>query len=543
MNIRAFINKLNNNPLLSFGVFVALSFTIYANVIHGEFLFDDNIFIQNNQFVKNADFKAIFTNGITQGSGLNDNFYRPLQQCLYVLSYKIGGNSTWAYHIWGILFHGINGFLVFCLIKSLFPNRRNIAIIVAILFVLHPVQTQAVSYISGLSEPLSAFFILSCLLAYSYLSTSQKLWQNLLLLLVSILAALLAVFSKENGILAAPLAILICLYKYKISNAKPSPIQLATPAILLLIALSFIYLKLTVLNFTGNFGLSDQTNIYNEKIWVRMFTFITILPEYFRRLVFPFGLHYETPYTAFVTLKTPKALLSLLLLFLGLAYALFNFRKKEYLPAIALMWFIIALAPVSGLIPLNSMYLEHWLYLPIIGFLLLAVHFGETILSKFSAGWMILIPICLLFAAGVFYRNTQWASAEKFYRNELKFTKKSARVYNNLAMVLADQKRCNQAVEYYQKAIRLYDVYPQSHHNMARCYEEMGMLNEAANEYFNALLIDPNFLYSHTKLPNVLLKLGDKVRAENFMKLQIAIDQGQPLSQNDIKRAAMAEPM
>jgi Tfp pilus assembly protein PilF len=171
------------------------------------------------------------------------------------------------------------------------------------------------------------------------------------------------------------------------------------------------------------------------------------------------------------------------------------------------------------------------------------VYFASSILAQFSWSPWVLTPVLLLCSILVMGRNKDWSDPERFYRNEIKYTKKSARMYNNLAMVLADKKDCKSAVPYYQKAIALYDIYPQSHHNLARCLEDLGYLPEAADEYYRALMLDPNFLYSHSKLPGVLMRLGDKVRAENFLKLQVKMDGGIPLTQQDIQLAAQATPL
>jgi tetratricopeptide (TPR) repeat protein len=538
----AFLNRLYTQKWISLLLFLALGFMLYVNVMNGKFVFDDNIFIENNQFVKMGDIKSIFTSGITQGSGLNDNFYRPLQQSLYVLSYRISGNETWSYHLWNILFHSLNGFLLFTLLLQLFPNRRGLGLIVALLFLFHPLQTQAVSYISGLSEPLSGFFILLSLNLFSALFSIKSLLSKSLFGLAFMLTSLLALFAKENAVVIAPLSMLILLYQWK-EGQRLELIHKFLPAFALLIGLGFVYLKMTALNFTGSFGLSNEENIYNENLSIRIITFINVFTEYLKMYLGPWHLHYETPYTAYTNFSRPQSVLAILLIGTWMGYGLWMYRKGDFLPFFSFAWFFIAIAPVSGIIPLNSIYLEHWLYLPQIGISILLVYFASSLLAQFSWSPWVLTPVLLFCSILVMGRNKDWADPERFYRNEIKYTKKSARMYNNLAMVLADKKDCKSAVPYYQKAIALYDIYPQSHHNLARCLEDLGYLPEAADEYFRALMLDPNFLYSHSKLPGVLMRLGDKVRAVNFLKLQVKMDGGVPLTQKDIQLAAQANPL
>ena len=523
-------------------VFLSLGFLLYSNVLNGKFIFDDNTFIENNQFVKSGNLRAIFSSGITQGSGLNDNFYRPLQQTLYVLSYKIAGSQTWAFHMWNVIFHSFNGFLLFVLLGLLFPQLTGVNFAVSILFLFHPLQTQAISYISGLSEPLSAFFVLLSLVAFAGIFDTKAILSRVFLVVVFVIGAVLALLSKENGVIVGPICFLILGLKWK-ERSPIGTLHRVLPILALGLGLGFVYLKMTVLNFTGSFGLSNQENIYNESLSVRIITFLHVFPEYLKMFFAPFHLHYETPYTAYTDFSRPQSVLSILIIGTWSGWSIWKARSGVYIPLFSFFWFFITIAPVSGLIPLNSMYLEHWLYLPQIGLCFLLVYGIQVLIGKFTWAPIALVPVLFLYSVQVFARNKEWSDPEKFYRNEIKYTKKSARMYNNLAMVLADKKDCQSAISYYQKAIELYDVYPQTHHNLARCLEDLGYLTQAADEYFRALMIDPNFIYSHAKLPGLLLKLNDQTRAENFLKLQIKLDKGIPLTQRDILEAGqVAQP-
>ena len=93
-------------------------------------------------------------------------------------------------------------------------------------------------------------------------------------------------------------------------------------------------------------------------------------------------------------------------------------------------------------------------------------------------------------------RNAEWGDSVKFYENELKYTQTSARIYNNLAMELSDRGECHTAIVNYEKAVSLNDIYPQTHHNLARCLEYLGKPDQAFKEYLKALEIQPSFPYS-----------------------------------------------
>lgn len=525
-------------------LFAVVGLLCYSNVLQGEFLFDDDTFIVKNQFVRKAQWADIFSHGITQGSGLQDNFYRPLQQSIFALIYKVGELNTLYYHLASVGLHIFNAFVLFALLSLLFPAARWSNLVVAFIFLVHPVQTQAVAYISGLSEPLFACFVLLALWAFaSFLLEPEK--RPVLKTISVIVAAALALLSKESGVVAAPLLWLLAFYWMISAKKSLTRWQWSIPIAVTLMAVSFAILKMTLLNFTGNFGLSDQSNIYNEQLSIRITTFLNILPKYFQKICWPAALHYETPYTAYIDFTSSGAAVYLLALtgfmgwFIYLAY-----KRITAVPLLGMAWFFAALLPYMGIVPLNSMYLEHWLYLPLVGFCITLAWLLAKLPLPPVMWACLLIPLLLGFSLRTYARNAQWANAEKFYLNELKYTKKSARMHNNLAMIYADRNQCEKAVPHYQKAIALYDVYPQSHHNLARCYEALGRPADAATEYYRALLINPNFLYSHNRLPAVLLQVGDTLLAERFLQLQIQLDKGKPLSPADIQRAAdIRQPM
>ena len=183
------------------------------------------------------------------------------------------------------------------------------------------------------------------------------------------------------------------------------------------------------------------------------------------------------------------------------------------------------------------MYLEHWLYLPIIGVIFsLCFVFDKFSEKRKQAITIFLLLILILFSVRIIARNVEWGDPIKFYQNELKYTQTSARIYNNLAMELSDQGDCVSAVPNYEKAISLSDAYPQTHHNLARCLEALGRPQEAANEYLRALYIEPNFAYSINALYVMFSRVGDK-RSGNFLELIEKLASGVILTTADIQDA------
>lgn len=537
-----FLEKITSkNSLVLVFIFCAALFA-YGNILIGDFVFDDNIFIENNVQIRSpSNVEDIYSSSTTAGSGLGgDNFYRPNQQFVYMLLYSLGGLTPFFFHLMPVLLHILNGFLIFLLFTRLGLSRR-ISFFGSLLFLLHPILTEAVSYISGLSEPLVASTILGTLLIFLeiFKDISYRKFHKLLLLGAAIFAV--GLFSKESQVVALPLMGIILLYKWPKGERERLLRALVFIGTLAILFLIYLYARINFLNFTGVIGLTGELNSYTGSIWVRLATFVHILPEYFKMMLWPWHLYYEKPYVAYDSYGSVQSIVGLLILFFGFVSSIYSLWKGRGEIFLGFMWFFIALLPVSGLIPTNSMYLEHWLYLPIIGLIFCLCSVCRSLSGKFSIhtktiAAYVFIFILLLFSFRIMARNMEWGNPVKFYQNEIKYTQGSARIYNNLAMELSDKGDCGAAVPNYEKAISLNDTYPQTHHNLARCLAAMGEIEKAANEYLKALFIEPNFSYSINAMYSLLFAIKDP-RSQNFLELQKKMQSGQSLSREDIANA------
>jgi len=487
---------------LVFVLLVVMGCAAYANVLPGPFFFDDPAFIVYNIHVQTFDLEKIYTSGATAGSGLWDNFYRPNAQIIYAILAQIPGDATWPFHAASILLHTTNSFLIFILF-ILLGVKRVYALIGALLFLLHPIQTQAVSYISGLSEPLAAFTTLLSLVLFTQMLQAEKtkIWQ-----FASILGiATLGFFSKENSLMLSGFMGITLLYLYRQKKIRNLKAGLYTWYGILSLSFIFLLLRLTVFNFspTDGFNIATISNAYTESLLVRMITFVSILYQYVGMILWPLGLHYETPYIAYTSLITWPGFFGIMVILGGLYLVYKSLMDGSGVFFFSFLWFFIAILPVSGIVATNAIFLEHWLYVPIIGIIFGIVYVLEKLGQNTNRKKMIFSVVCLLliiYTGIVIDRNRDWADPVKFFSNELKYTQKSARVYNNLAMEIAAAGDCSKAIPYYEKAIETDDRFPHTHNNLANCLVSLGRTTEAILEYEKALHIDPNFIYSVHKL-------------------------------------------
>src|SRR3990167_8692024 len=165
---------MKNSGFLFIGLLIIVGFAIYAPNLNNVLFWDDNEWIVSNPFVYDfSRLKEIFTENILAGYGLNSNYYRPLLLLSFAVNYVIDGVKPLGYHLVSNGFHIANGLLIFFILTGVF-KRRLPAFLAALLFLIHPLQTEAVTYISGRGDPMSVFFMLLAL----WLFFKANLWSQ-----------------------------------------------------------------------------------------------------------------------------------------------------------------------------------------------------------------------------------------------------------------------------------------------------------------------------------------------------------------------------
>jgi tetratricopeptide (TPR) repeat protein len=196
------------------------------------------------------------------------------------------------------------------------------------------------------------------------------------------------------------------------------------------------------------------------------------------------------------------------------------------------------MVPVMGIIPINALYLEHWLYMSIIGIIITGLFIFSSINNLFIKKILTIFYILFLIIISIrtFIRNNDWIDPIKFYQNEIKYSPNNARIHNNLAMYYAETGNAEKAIEYYKKAININDIYPQTHHNLANLYLNAEKYDMAYSEYVKAIFIDHNFIYSYAQLAELYQKINKKDKYDATIMLLNKYQNNQQISDEDIKK-------
>lgn len=515
MIIEKFVKSIKKNQTTFFiTIIIILGLLSYINIYDNKFLWDDEFLVQKNVFI--TDFKYIPTMFVTcsgAGVGRLDNFYRPMQVLSYSIIYHLTGAVEWSYHLLNVFLHVTNGLLIFFLLRKI-TKKDFVAFLTSILWIVHPIHTEAITYMNGTADPMSLFFALIAFLFYIKRKETTKLYY----LILSFLFFIFALLSKES-IIVFPGIIFI----YELINSKKEYSKYKDIIAMFLVSIIYFYIRNTYLDFGGTLNMFEQENIYTQNITIRVFTFLAALIQYYGFLLFPHNLHMERSFPIFINLLNVYVISSIFILVLVAWLCYRSFRQKKNYYIFAISWFFISFIPMSGiLIPVNSLLLEHWLYTPSIGFFLLISLSLERLL-KDKKLWLLIGIIVIILMSLTLNRNLDWKDPITFYNNILTYEEGTIRVHNNLAMAYVDNNQYDLAEKHYLKSILINDINAEPHYNLARLYLSQNKISEAKYHLEKSIKINPNFFYSYYLLSEIYKYQGNLSQSEEYFNIAKSI--------------------
>jgi len=524
------LKEFTKKHLLVIGIF-CLGFFTYAPSLNNQLFWDDEQFIYNNQYVIEFNVQKIFTTNTLAGAGESSNYYRPLTTLSFAMDHAIWGLNPIGFHLTNTLLHSLAGVLLFLLLLSLSMNKKAAAVIAGF-FLIHPLQTEAVVYANSRGDSHFTFYMLLGLLCFSALLQEKKYtWQiyNVSATLTPVIFAILvplffiaSVLAKEIAVGSLLLYLLLFFFLRNTTQTKKTlRLGLLTLTSVFISLGIYVSLRATTLLFQEQVNMFEGS-AYGDSIFVRIATFAKVFLIYISLIFVPVNLHMERTTEIVTSLLSPYTFLSVLLIgtitFIG-----FQEKKKTKSNWIhfGLLWFLIMLLPVSGLVPINDIMYEHWLYVPLIGFLIMLYGLLQLLVHTLHISWpkytkqalSILATICILLTLR---QNFIWGRATRFYPYILQY-QETARIHNNLAMAYADENKLSDAITHYKRAIEIADTYPQTHHNLARAYQAQGNNEMAFQEFSTALSMNPNFLVSYPNLIQLLISEQKYDLAEEYL--------------------------
>lgn len=529
------INLIKIYPVI---ILVLIGFFTFANSFQNQFVWDDPAFFADNILVKNFDIPKIFTSNTVAGAAITSDYYRPFTSLSFAIDYKFWQLNPFGYHLTNTIFHILTALLIFNLLKVIKFNK-TLAFWISLIFLVHPVQVEAVTYLSSRGDILYSFLFLLSLNLFS-LSLYQKkpklkLFKKViyipisLILICSILLYGLSIFAKEVSLAVWPMFIFILLLFKKQSNLSFQNLHqnfrghFIVILMLFWASLMYMFLRVYFLNFNNSLNFMGSQDIYTTNILVRLLTFLKIIWLYLGLIFWPYPLYLERSTQIVTNFLNPYVISALILILILISLAIYEAKKaKTWWIFLGFFWIVFNIIPVSGIVPMTYLYHDNWLYMPIVGLLIILIRLPSLIFINFnfrkyykvltfSSSILVLVLIFLTIK-----QNTTWENPIVLFEHNLKYNK-TARLHLNLGNAYMNLHKFEEAIYHLNEASKIADSYPQIHFNLAHIYIAQNKKDKARQELLKTFQTDPDYLYAYPFLINSYIETKEYDKALPFI--------------------------
>ncbi len=471
-----------------------LTSVAYLNALTGGFVSDDRGAILQNPNIGN--FNWVLSAGFS--------FVQPL---IYFVIYSLAGLSAPLFHLLNLFLHLGIVLLVYTLV-FLLSKKKNLAWIAAAIFAVHPILTEAVTWISGVPYLLSAFFLLAGLIVYIEAKNSVKA------LAISAILFLLALSSSNKAIVFFPL---VLVYELSYGDVKKNWKRLTF--FLTLTLVFFISLipaiNLRIINVTGA-PISAKSSVVNPLILIPF-----SVTTYLSLIFFPYKLSF---YHTYGVIPMYQFIFQLIVFIAFIIFILLMYRKNRNI-FFWLSFFIIALLPALTPFKIAWIVAERYVYLGSIGIIAavsyLIVWLWEQKKLK-AVGYFMFVLILLIFTFRTILRNFDWQNQDTLWIATAKTDPLSQLNHNNLGDMYGRHGDLQKALQEFRVAIELDPNYADAYHNLGNTYRQLHQDDKAIASYQKALQIDPNLWQSHEELAGIYFE--QKLYKEALGEIKKAIN-------------------
>lgn len=449
-----FLIKLFQNltDLQIFLIIIAVGFSVYFNSLSNGFVGDDFFLILNNPSVHSiTNIQDLFSSGnFNESLGLVNNYYKPIVSTVYSLIYTFFADNPFPFHLVQLLMHIINSFLIFLIFKNFF--KRNFSFFLSLLFLVHPINTEAVVYIATLQDNLFVFFGLLA----SYLT--KKNYQSFFSDVLIVIFLVLSVLSKETGLLFLPV---VTIFNFFFQKRRLINFLLYD----LLVCSAYFYLRIFIAHIYFNQLITVP--IMAIPLQERIISIPKIAFFYLKTFIFPKDLisfqAWTVKSTNFWDFYFPFIIV---LIFFGvlISFGVYLYKKnksffKSYL--FFFFWFALGLLIHLQVVPLDQTVADRWFYFPMMGLLgLIGVSINYFELKKLlkSASIFFTISILLLISlsARAVVRSFDWKDTNTLTAHDSQINKDSYQIVSSLAYQALTKGKTQEAESLYIQATKLF---------------------------------------------------------------------------------------
>lgn len=477
-------------------LFCILGVIIYLPAFKGGFYFDDyRNFVDHSVYHNPFDLSALWNHGTRRFFSL----------WTLAWNYHFSGTNPFSYHLVNLIIHIATSFVCYLLIALTFetpkmihaPGRsyaKWISLSGALLFLCHPIQTQAVTYIVQRQAALAALFYISTL----YFVAQASLKENKSYYLWAVVAAFLAIFSKEN---AYTLPFAIVLYYGFFFGLKKKPLETHVFNFLAFLAPLGLVFITSIQKQIATRGLGSLTRLqadipHSEFI----LTQFNVIRTYIRLLFVPIHQTLDYDYPIAKSLFEFPTFLSFLFL-VALVFLAFKTYKKYRLISFSIAFFFLTLSIEAGLVNIKDVIFEHRLYLPMLSFCFILPYIASLFIPNKKAALILGVCALSLFSVMTFNRNIIWQTPQKLWEDNIKKAPNKARTNFQIGRVYLDlanqkdrddrQELLQKALQHMERSVELDPHWYKAHNNLGILYSRLGRFEDAIKSFERTVELRP----------------------------------------------------
>ena len=532
--------SLNKYRLFQILTIIAMSCAVYSNAIRNGFVYDDIPQVVQNPWIRETRFiKEIFATNVWAFQGIITNYYRPLMHISFMLSYYLFGLAPWGFHLVNILLHAGVAALVLLissrLLRTAEPSAslfsRSLPFLAAALFAVHPIHTEVVAWVGGVTDLCFSMFFLLAL--YLYILSADRGVHQKGLYLLSVASFFMATLCKEPA-LTFPL--ILAAYEYAYSREALRPLDyLKRFSPYLGAAAVYFILRVNALGGFAPVRRHGELSAYEYLINV-----FPLFRQYMGKLLLPTHLNAYHVFLPISSILEPDGLLSLAITVVFVGTVLLAFKKSK--PAFfALVLVLVPLLPAlyipgAG----DNTFAERYLYLPSVGFVILVAILAGRVVQQGPRRSVPLVAVFAVFAVlysfGTVQRNGVWKDDESLWRDVLQHSPNSAVPHYNLACALNAQGRIDEAIGQYQAAIKIQPA-AVAYTSLGAAYQSKGLIKEAIEQYELAVRLQPGDVNARTFLAAAYAESGALDKAIEHFHIVVQLQPDSANAQYGLGRA------
>jgi protein O-mannosyl-transferase len=502
------------------GTFLVLTLAVivvYGRSIRAPFIFDDTPAIVQNPSITRLWplIGDVSMPGPLNAPLLAPTARRPVVNLSFALNYRVGGLDPVGYHVVNLVLHFLCATVLAALVRRtlLLPYFQGafdrsaglLAAVVALIWVVHPLNTETVVYVTQRTELLAALFYLTTLWAASRSWTADSRESALGWAGVAIAACWLGIASKEV-VASAPVAVWLYQRTFLAESSTP---QRRAWAFYVALALGWIGAALSAVIAAGSGALADDRHRVSFPVWwvtqaksVLLYLKLTLWP-------WPLSIHYTSSYLSTFAAAWPWVLGAM-----AAAAAAIALVWRRPAARFVVVVVVMTLAPTL-VVPLPKMVAaERRMYLPLAGLITLAVVAGYRFLcdrKDVRRAWLaagVAATSILVLGAVSVRRLEAYETAVTIWEDNVLRQPDDAMSHYNLGVALLDERRFEEAMQSFERTLVLEPDHTMALDNLGSALNSLGRPQDAIAPLEKALQIDPADAFAHNNLGSALLRLG-----------------------------------